>query len=1093
VADPKAPNPHVKLTPVDFDPFAEPSTDVVLPLTDQQAEVWAAAQMGPSASCSFNQCLAVTLRGALHEGALGEAFSRLVERHEALRARFDAYGGGQTVVSRIASTLPGRDLSSLPAEARQLEVATILAREAERPFDLANGPLFRAQLVRTAVDEHVLVFTAHHIVFDGWSSGVLLRDLGALYSALRDGAAPALPPVSSYRHYVRQAAASDAKARQRAAEDYWAGRFADGVPVVELPSDRPRPTVMSYRGGQESASLPAEFQGELRKLGAKHGCTLYVTLLAAFQVLVSRLTGQTDIVTGIPLAGQTQLENGDLVGHCVHTLPLRAAVDLGRPFVDLLKSARALLLATHENQATTFGTLVRRLALPRDPSRTPLVGIVFNVDKLGAPPAFAGLGVEVGYPDKRYVNFDLNLNVMETSAGLALDCTYNADLFDPATIRRWLGHYRVLLESLVVGGSKAAAEVPVGRLAILTREERQSLVRGAERRYEAAETLHERFERQAAASPDAVAVTCEGATLTYGELNRRANRLAHRLRRRGVGPESLVGLNLERSLDLVVGVLGILKAGAAYLPLDPDYPKERLAFMVEDAGARVVVARRADTVAAERTGEVVYVDDEEAAREDDAPSGATPASLAYVIYTSGSTGKPKGCEVTHGNVIRLFDATDHWFGFDQRDVWTLFHSFAFDFSVWELWGALLHGGRLVIVPYLVSRSPESFLEVLAQERVTVLNQTPSAFRQLVQADGARASTPVALALRYVIFGGEALDLQSLRPWIERRGDDRPQLVNMYGITETTVHVTYRRIERADVEGGAGSVIGVPIPDLCIRVLDPQGEPVPIGVPGEMYVGGGGVARGYLNRPELTAARFVRDSFSEDAGARLYRSGDLARRLPNGDLEYLGRIDHQVKIRGFRVELGEIEAALSQQPEVREVVVIVREEGGDRRLVAYVVGSAQGDDLAGELRARLRRLLPEYMVPSAFVLLDRLPLNQNGKVDKKALPAPGAPGGSGRDRVPPRGPVEEAVAAVWKEVLGLESVSVHDNFFDLGGHSMLAARLLGRLHEAFAVDVPLRSLFQRPTVAGLADVIQALQWIDESGRATTTGTREEVEI
>jgi acyl-coenzyme A synthetase/AMP-(fatty) acid ligase/acyl carrier protein len=445
-------------------------------------------------------------------------------------------------------------------------------------------------------------------------------------------------------------------------------------------------------------------------------------------------------------------------------------------------------------------------------------------------------------------------------------------------------------------------------------------------------------------------------------------------------------------------------------------------------------------------------------------------------------------------VTRLFDATDHWFGFDERDVWTLFHSFAFDFSVWELWGALLHGGRLVVVPYLVSRSPERFLEVLAQERVTVLNQTPSAFRQLVQADGARGSAPVGLALRYVIFGGEALDLQSLRPWIERRGDDRPQLVNMYGITETTVHVSYRRIEREDVEGGAGSVIGVPIPDLCIRVLDAQGEPVPIGVPGEMYVGGAGVARGYLNRAELTAARFVRDAFSEDAGARLYRSGDLARRLENGDLEYLGRIDHQVKIRGFRVELGEIEAALSQQPEVREAVVVVRDEaGGDRRLVAYVVGSAEASDLGGELRVRLRQLLPEYMVPSAFVLLDRLPLNQNGKVDKKALPAPGAPGGSARDRVPPRGPVEEAVAAVWKEVLGLESVSVHDNFFDLGGHSMLAARLLGRLHDAFAVDVPLRSLFQQPTVAGLADVIQALQWIDQSGRATTTGTREEVEI
>ena len=1027
-------------------------------------------------------------------GRAREALQGLVERHEALRTRFDPYGSGQTIVDGLRPSLPKKDLSSLPAEERAREVAGIILREGEEPFDLANGPLFRAQLLRTDVDEHRLVFTAHHIVCDGWSSGLLLRDLGALYAAERNGVSAALPAAVSYRDYLRQMATPEEGARQRAAEDYWASRFADSVPVVELPLDRPRPTVMSYRGGQESASLSAEFQSELRKLGARHGCTLYVTLLSAFHVLVSRLAGQADVVVGLPLAGQAQIENPDLVGHCVHTLPMRARVDPAQPFLQHMKAVRDLLLAAHENQATTFGSLVRRLALARDPSRTPLVAIVFNLDKLGASPAFAGLDVEVGYPDKSFVNFDINLNLMESSAGLTLDCSYNADLFERSTIRRWLGHYRLLLENLVSGGPRATSEVSVGRLPMLGEEERRGLVRGAERRYAAGECLHERFERRVAASPEAVAVVCEGTSLTYAELNRRANRLAHRLRARGVGPESLVGLSLERSLDLVVGILGILKAGGAYLPLDPDYPKDRLTFMVEDAGVRAVVARRGDAWAMAAGPEVIFVDDDEPASEHDPASGATASSLAYVIYTSGSTGRPKGCQVTHANVTRLFEATDHWFGFDDRDVWTLFHSYAFDFTVWELWGALLYGGRLVIVPYWVSRSPDAFFEVLRRERVTVLNQTPSAFRQLIQADVAAGTEPADLALRYVVFGGEALDLQSLRPWIDRRGADRPQLINMYGITETTVHVTYRRIERKDVEQGLGSVIGVPIPDLCVYVLDGEGEPVPLGVPGEMYVGGAGVARGYLNRPELTAERFVRDPFSGDPEARLYRSGDLGRRLASGDLEYLGRIDQQVKIRGFRIELGEIEAALSQRPEVREAVVIAREEtAGDRRLIAYVVADGDREELSGEIRGRLRQMLPEYMVPSAFVFLDTLPLNQNGKVDKRALPVPAAPAGRLRDHVPPQGPVQEAVAAVWKDVLGLQTVGAHDNFFDLGGHSMLAARLLGRLHDTFAVDVPLRNLFQQPTVAGLADVIQALQWIDESGRGTVTGKREEVEI
>ncbi|MFP5289028.1 MAG: amino acid adenylation domain-containing protein, partial [Thermoanaerobaculia bacterium] len=542
--------------------------------------------------------------------------------------------------------------------------------------------------------------------------------------------------------------------------------------------------------------------------------------------------------------------------------------------------------------------------------------------------------------------------------------------------------------------------------------------------------LHRLFEAWAASEAsgvDRTAVTCEGAHLTYRELDARANRLAHALIAEGVRPGDLVGLRLERSLDLVVAVLGVLKAGGAYLPLDPAYPEERLAFAIEDSRVSVVVTPewlgRAEGYSAESPAVEV-----------------TPDFPAYVIYTSGSTGRPKGVVVTHANATRLFASTDAWFGFGPDDVWSLFHSYAFDFSVWELWGALLYGGRLVVVPYWVSRSPEAFYELVRDERVTVLNQTPSAFRQLVWAEQSIGQSD--LALRYVVFGGEALELASLAPWYERHAEDMPRLVNMYGITETTVHVTYRPLSRVDVEEARGSVIGVPIPDLSLRVLDRDLRLQPIGVPGEIHVGGEGLALGYLGRPELTAERFVPDPFGP-AGARLYRSGDLARYLPDGDVEYLGRIDHQVKIRGFRIELGEIETALTSQPEIREAVVLAREDKpGDKRLVAYLVGEELP---AGELRERLKAKLPEYMVPAAFVTLPALPLTANGKVDRKSLPAPEAAavkkGERTAPRTAPRTALERFLADLW------QSSDFEDDFFELGGNSISGAILINRLQEA----------------------------------------------
>ncbi|HSF38783.1 MAG TPA: amino acid adenylation domain-containing protein, partial [Thermoanaerobaculia bacterium] len=573
--------------------------------------------------------------------------------------------------------------------------------------------------------------------------------------------------------------------------------------------------------------------------------------------------------------------------------------------------------------------------------------------------------------------------------------------------------------------------------------------------------LHRRFAAEAARRPEAPAVTCGEVTWTYGELSQRANRIARRLRRLGVGPEERVGLRMERSAEAVAGLLGILLAGGAYVPLDPEIPAERLAFTLEDAGCRVLVSEESleaiDRESPEDPGVEVLAE-----------------AAAYVIYTSGSTGRPKGVVVTHANAARLFDATRRWVDFGPEDVTPLFHSLAFDFSVWELWGALAHGGRLVVVPTEIARSAEALLELLARERVTVLNQTPSAFRQLVQADDGTAD----LALRLVIFGGEALEPASLAPWFARRGDAVPRLVNMYGITETTVHVTWRPLRAADTK----SAIGEPIPDLRVHLLDRHLEPVPLLVPGEIHVGGAGLARGYLGRPELTAERFVPDPFGPP-GARLYRSGDLARRLPDGDLEYLGRIDTQVKIRGFRIELGEIEAALASHPEVREAVVVAREAAdGDRRLIAYVVPAGDGLTVPG-LRSHLGERLPAYMVPAAFVRMERLPLTGNGKLDRKALPEPDDERPeTGADYQAPRGPAEELIAGVWADLLGLERVGARDDFFELGGHSLLAARAVSRLREPLGVDLPLAALFESPTVAGLAAAAERSRGLRSPGEA-----------
>ncbi|WP_328872036.1 amino acid adenylation domain-containing protein [Streptomyces sp. NBC_00287] len=1031
-----------------------------LRLSHGQQQMWFLNRLEPG-SPEYLVPLALRLRGPLDVPALARAWDRFLARHEILRTRYTWQDSEplQVIDPVRPVELPVEDISQLPDAERESAVLERIARASKRPLDLEREWPVRGQLLRCSADEHILIVVVHHIACDAWSTHLFAEDISALYEAgPGEGPEPLGFQYADYAAWEREQLTGETGQRSLA---YWRRQLA-GLTPLALPTDRPRPAVRDPRGDSVVRALPAELADAVRDLAKRHDTTPFTVLLTAFQVLLARYTGEDDIAVGTLLSTRNRPEWQRLFGYGITSLVLRGRLDGDPAFDELLSATRGTVLDAFEHQEVSFRHLVTELEPERDRSRTPLFQVLFTlreetVDDYRLPGVFM-TRIPPADPPAR---FDLSLVMNEGRDGaLSAQLEFATALFDRTTAERMLSHFVRLLTA-----ATARPETPISRLEILTEQERTALLEAAGPRGGRPVTrrVHELFEEQVRRTPDAAAVSYGGQTLSYGELNARANRIAHLLRAKGVGPEDLVGLCLERGIELMPALLGVLKSGAAYVPLDPANPPERLAYIAADTAAPVVLSTSAQSLEGLYDGELVLLDrDAEliAAQPDTDPAvEGSPQNLIYTIYTSGSTGKPKGVALTHANVVRLLEEARQHLAYGESDVWSLFHSYAFDVSVFEMWGALLHGGRLVVVPAEVTRSPEEFLDLLVAQEVTVLSQTPSAFRGLAVAAGERE-----LAVRAVVFAGERLDVHELRPWTERRGLDRVALVNMYGITETTVHTTYHRLTERDLEAGAGSVIGRPLDDLSVHLLDREGWLVPVGVPGEIHVGGPGVARGYLNRPELTAERFVPDPFGP-AGSRLYRSGDLAQRLPDGRLEFLGRIDDQVKIRGFRVELGEIESALATHPALRDAVVLVRDE----QLVAYVLPMEHAPSPA-ELRAHLATSLPEYMVPAAFVALDRLPLTTNGKLDKRALPAPGRDALAGeRAYAAPRTVVEERVAEVWQEVLGLDRVSVEDSFFDLGGDSIRAVALVGALRAA-GFDVAVRDVFDHRTVTGLAGIV-----------------------
>jgi natural product biosynthesis luciferase-like monooxygenase protein/amino acid adenylation domain-containing protein len=1030
-----------------------------LPLSYGQQRLWFLDQLEPG-NPVYNVPTSVRLTGPLQVLALQQSLNEIIRRHEVLRTRFVTIDGEPVQVIKAELELPLEviDLSVLTEDERETETLRLAQETATGGFDLATGPLLRARLLRLAAEEHILLLTMHHIISDGWSLGVLVREVGALYGAFSEGLGSPLPELTiqyaDYAQWQREQLTSELLAEQLG---YWREQLRGAPAVLGLPTDHVRPAVKSYRGARESFALSAELTAALKAMSREQGVTLFMVLLAAFKVLLWRYSGQTDVVVGTPIANRQQREIEELIGFFVNTLVLRTDLSGNPGFHELLGRVREVCLDAYTHQDVPFEKLVEMLQPERNLDHNPLFEVMFVFQN--APPIlpkFSKLVLSQMEVGSLSTDFDLTLSVEDRHQDLCVLLDYNADLFEATTIKQLLKHLQNLLQSIV-----AAPQQKLLDLALLDQAEQHQLLRewnDTAREYPQ-HCLHELFEAQVERTPDAVAVIFEEQQLSYEELNRRANQLAHHLRSLGVGPEVLVGVLMERSLEMLVALLGILKSGGAYVPLDPSYPSERLAFMLADARAAVLLTEQTlvERVPDSETHVLVLgAHHEEISKnsQTNPRAMAAPGNLAYVIYTSGSTGLPKGVAIEHQSAATLVHWSHEEFSRDELSTVLASTSICFDLSVFELFVPLSCGKTV-----LLAEQALSLPELKHGSAVTLVNTVPSAMSELLRTDGLPAS------VASVNLAGERLSGKLVSELY-----DQPQVKvvrNLYGPSEDT---TYSTCGVMEPEGEPD--IGRPVANTEVYILGREMELVPVGAIGEIYIGGEGLSRGYLKRPELTAERFVPHPYAESSGKRLYRTGDLARYRKDGRIEYVGRSDHQVKIRGYRIELGEIEAVLTQHPAVRDSVVVASGDGADRRLVAYLTSGEKQKPTVSDLRKFLSEKLPDYMVPSVFALLDEMPMTPNGKVDRHALPEPEQLRIQAEDSYEaPRNTVEEALAEIWAEVLGIERVGIHDNFFNLGGHSLLVTKLNSRVKERFQVKIALRSMFQSPTVATLAQLIE----------------------
>jgi surfactin family lipopeptide synthetase A len=1047
--------------------IARRSTGVSPPLSFAQQQVWLHAQQAPDVPL-YHEILILKRTGPLDRAALERSLSEITRRHEILRTIFPAVDG--TVVPAVAEPQPVElsftKLNALPEQERAAEVLRIATEQARQPFDLAKGPLMRSCLLDLSGENHILVVTVHTLVADEWSLSVLARELDVLYQAYSAGEPSPLAdlPVQYADCAQGQRVWFEGDVLEQHIS-YWRKRLAGVSSVLELPTDRPRPPLQGFRGAGESFALSKSLSESLKELSEREGATLSETLLAAFQTLLSRYTGQSDIVVGAIVPGRDQVGMEGLIGLFAHTVLIRTEMESDPTFRELLWHVRDLSRRDCEYQNMPFDRLVSELQPERDPSRNPLFQVLFSLtpSKSAAELSWQPANLEV---NSAAAKLDLQLQLSDEAEGIFGRFIYNTDLFDAATITRMSGHFQTLLQGIVANPDQC-----VSRLPLLGRAERQQLLgewNNTAADYPRDRCVHQLFELQTKRTPNATAVMFENERLTYGELNNRANQLAHYLTKLGVGPDVLVGILVERSLEMVVGLLGILKAGGAYVPLDPAYPRERVAFMLEDSEVPVLLTQShlLGSVPESRAKVVVLDSDWSVIAKEEAGNlvnEAGPKNLAYVIYTSGSTGKPKGVQVPHDAVVNFLTSMSEKPGMTSEDRLLAVTTLSFDIAGLEIYLPLSVGASFEIVSREVSSDGRRLLAKLASSKATVMQATPATWRMLLEA-GWKGSPGLK-----ILCGGEAISRKLADQLLQKAGS----LWNMYGPTETTIWSTTAKVER----GQNAVSIGQPIANTQLFILDKVLQPVPIGVAGELHIGGAGLARGYLHRPDLTSEKFISDPFSPDPEARLYKTGDLVRYLPNRDIEFLGRIDHQIKIRGFRIEMGEIEAVLRQHGAVNETVVVVREDTpGDQRLVAYFVPAPESTSTTGELREFLKEKLPEYMVPSAFVTLKAMPLTPNGKVNRRALPAPDQADLAPKTKfAAPKDVIESRLAQIWEAVLGVRPIGVSHNFFELGGHSLVAVRLMHRIEQAFGKNLPIATLLQAPTIEQLAAILRQEGW------------------